>query len=75
MKRSNLFRGLNFQWRQDAADVKLVDGVSSNRFGLGEPLVMREMELGDMVKIYWKIYVNISAKQRCQDTNYVREIS
>ena len=59
MKSSNLFRGLNFrEVRQDAdaaelnaADVELVDGVSSNWFGLGEPLVIREIKPGDMVKI------------------------
>ena len=48
VKSSNLFRGLNFRevsWWQDAdaaglnaADVELLDKVSSNRFGLGEPL-------------------------------------
>ena len=51
VKSSNLFRGINFRevrWWQDAdaaelnaADVELLDGVSSNRFGLGEPLVIR----------------------------------
>ena len=77
VKSSNLFCGLNFRevsWWQDAAglnsaDVELLDGsVSSNRFGLGEPL-------GKSVKwsleTWWRS-VEICkeiCKQRCQDTN------
>ena len=86
MKSSNLFRGLNFQWRQDAVDVELVDGVSSNGFdpsGLGERLgwSMRERwhrawRHGEDLLEYVKISVKI---QRCQYiyiyTNYVREVS
>ena len=59
VKRSNLFRGLNFQWRQDAVDVELLDGVSSNRFdpsGLGGGTwLLCELEPGDMVKICWNM--------------------
>ena len=84
VKSSNLFRGLNFRevsWWQDAdaaglnaVDVELLDGsVSSNRFGLGEPLV-REMEPGDMVKIYWNMWKYLSRYKDVKIQIYVKEV-
>ena len=84
VKSSNLFRGLNFRevsWWQDAdaaglnaVDVELLDGsVSSNRFGLGEPLV-REMEPGDMVKIYWNMWKYLSRYKDVKIQIYVKGV-